>query len=205
MDNALQITDLQLDLLKELANIGVGNAATSLSQMLNGERINMEVPEVAVVPLQEVPESVSTSEEAPVGAVYFTTRESELDLVFLFVLPMDSIMLLVKRLIPGSESGVLGEMERSLILELGNIVTGSYLNALSFMTNLSLLPSPPNLALDMAGAIIGTVIGETSQVDDHLILLKTVIRTADDAIEGNVLILPDFGSLKKIFSLLGAG
>ena len=191
MDNALQITDLQLDLLKELANIGVGNAATSLSQMLNGERINMEVPEVAVVPLQEVPESVSTSEEAPVGAVYFTTRESELDLVFLFVLPMDSIMLLVKRLIPGSESGVLGEMERSLILELGNIA-GSYLNA-PFLYDKFMSPAvsaEPGLTWP-APLLDGY--RETSQVDDHLILLKTVIRTADDAIEGNVLIPPISG------------
>ena len=197
-----KISKNKLDVLKELANIGVGNALTSLSQMLNDEKVEMDVPVATLALLQDVPDQLGGA-ELPVVGIYIESH-GDINLTILFVLSMESAASLIANLLPGSQ-GEFDELGLSALTEVGNILTASYLNALSFMTNLSLLPSPPNLALDMAGAIIGTVIGETSQVDDHLILLKTVIRTEDDAIEGNVLILPDFGSFKKIFSLLGAG
>jgi len=95
------------------------------------------------------------------------------------------------------------DMERSLLMELGNIVTASYLNALSFMTGLTIHATPPKLGVDMAGAILGTVIAETKNVEDYLILLKTELEIAYDGIEGSILILPDSGSLGKFFTCLG--
>ena len=216
-----QVNEVHLDTLRELANIGVGNAATALSKMLGEETINMKVPQVAVEQLQEVPEHLGDPED-PVSGVYFEAynRDEDITLIFLFVLPLDSVNHLIHKLLPqgkgchesafngenadASEDALdMGEMELSMLMEVGNIVAGGYLSALSFMTNLTLLSSPPQMAVDMSGAIVGTVIAETRLVDEYLILLKTTIHSEHHALEGNVLILPDEGSLNRIFKLLG--
>jgi len=207
-----RVNQARMDMLKELANIGVGNAATSLSQMLEEARVDMEVPEVKLEELQEVPEHLGDPESA-VGGVYFEAQstEEDINLVCLFVLPLDSVKYLILKLLPGWASDAsdidvsadMGEMEISMLREVGNIVAGGYLSALSFITGLTFLPSPPQLAVDMSGAIVGAVIAETRLVDDKLILLKTTIHSAQHSIEGNVLILPDEGSLERIFKLMG--
>lgn len=191
----------QLDLLKELANIGMGNAVTALSVMLNNQRIHMQVPEVKVVALQDVPESFGDP-ESPVAATYCQADCEHLGLVVLFVLPLIAAEKTVVKIMPGG-SGEMGEMERSVLMELGNIITGSYLSALSFMTNLTFNVSTPHLGIDMAGAILGTVIAETLMEEDYLILLKTMLEVEDEEIEGSVLILPDSGSLPTFFENLG--
>ena len=195
------ISLLQMDLLKELANIGVGNAVTSLSVMLNNQRIHMQVPEVKVVALQDAPESFGDP-ESPVAATCCQAQGDHFGLVVLFVLPLKSAENMVFKIMPGG-SGELGAMERSILMELGNIITGSYLSALSFMTGLTFNASTPSLGIDMAGAVLGTVIAESAAAEDYLILLKTMLNVEGEEIEGSVLILPDSGSLPMLFEKLG--
>ncbi len=215
MEEKPRVDQERLDMLRELANIGIGSATTSLSEMLQDEKIMMDVPQVEVEVLQEVPEKLGDPENMVAG-VYFEAQcpEEEINLVLLFVLSMESVKNLIKRLLPDSslegynfEAGEIGEMELSMVREVGNIVAGSYLNALSFVTNLTFMSTPPQLAMDMTGAIVATVIAETRMVDDELILLKTEIHSAEEvlegAIEGNVLILPDEGAMVRIFNLMG--
>lgn len=195
-----RINASRLDVLKELANIGVGNAVTSLSQMLGEEKINMEVPIATLLPLQDLPDSLGGA-ELPVAGIYIEAQ-GDVRLTILFALPLKSASNLVTSLIPGA-TGELDDMGISALMEVGNILTSSYLNAISFMTNLKLMPTPPEIAVDMAGAIISTVIAESRVIDDEVVLLKTRLNTADSQIEGNILILPDYGALDLIFSLLG--
>ncbi len=202
MDSSNIISEAQQDLLKELANIGVGNAVTALSSMLDDERIDMEVPVVKVAPLQDVPDSFGDPENL-VSATFCEADCPSFGLVLVFVMPLEAAQNMIARIMPDSP-GSLDEMERSLLMELGNIITGSYLSALSFMTGLTFQASPPRLGIDMAGAVLGTVIAETKTVDDQLILLKTCLNVKSDGIEGSVLILPDSGSLQTLFDHLGA-
>lgn len=190
----------ELDVLKELANIGVGNAVTSLSQMLSGEKINMDVPAAFLLPLQDVP-AMLEGEETAVAAIYIEGK-GDVDLTILFILSLESATNLIAALIPGSR-GDFDAMGISVLMEVGNILTASYLNALSFMTNLRLLASPPEVAVDMAGAIISTVLAETRMTEDELVLLKTSLHTRQTRIEGSILILPAKGALEKIFEILG--
>ncbi len=195
------ISEEQQDLLKELANIGVGNAVTALSSMLEDQKINMEVPEVKVAPLQDVPDSFGNPENL-VAATYCEAECPVMGLVLVLVLPFEAAQAMVEKILPdnGSDNN---EMAQSLLMELGNIITGSYLSALSFMTGLTFQASPPKLGIDMAGAVMGTVIAETKTVDDQLILLKTELNVEQDGIDGSVLILPDSGSLQTLFKHLG--
>ena len=170
-----------LDLLKELANIGVGNAVTALSAMLDDQKVSMRVPVVKVAPLQEVPESFGDPEDM-VTATYCEADCALLGLVVLFVLPLKAAENIVARLLPGSAL-TMDEMERSLLMELGNIITGSYLSALSFITGFTFNASPPRLGIDMAGAVLGTVIAETKTVEDSLIIMHTTIEVEGEDIE----------------------
>jgi len=190
----------KFDVLKELANIGVGNALTSLSKMLNEEKVEMNVPEATLAPLQDVPDLLGGA-ELPVAGIYIESH-GDIGLTILFVLSMDSAYKLISTLMPDSQ-GELDEMGLSALLEVGNILTGSYLNALSMMTDSRMLPSPPKIAVDMSGAIISTVIAEARIVDDEVVILKTSMNSLQSNISGHILILPDRGSLKKIFTLLG--
>ena len=196
------ISENQQDLLKELANIGVGNAVTALSSMLGDQRIDMDVPVVTVAPLQDVPDSFGDPENL-VAATFCEADSDSFGLVVVLVLPFEAAQKMIAKIMPDHASET-DEMERSLLMELGNIITGSYLNALSFMTGLTFHASPPRLGIDMAGAILGTVSAETKTVDDQLILLKTELTVEHDGIDGSVLILPDSGSLNTLFEHLGA-
>lgn len=197
-----KIDSNRLDALKELANIGVGNAVTSLSQMLSGERVEMDVPVALLVPLQDISQFLGGDETTVVG-VYIETA-GDLSLTILFVLSLDSAANLISALFPGS-SGAFDEMGLSVLMEVGNILTASYLNAISIMTDLQLLSTPPEVATDMAGAIISTVLAEAGVIDDQVVLLKTSLKARQTRIEGSVLILPDAGALEKIFIILGLG
>ena len=190
----------RLDVLKELANIGLGNAVTSLSQMLEEQKINMDVPVATVVPLQEVPEFLGGG-DTPVAGIYIQST-GDVRMTILFVLSMDSASNLVSTLMPGV-GGKLDEMGLSALLEVGNILTAAYLNAIATMTDLLLNSSPPEIALDMAGAIITAVMAQAHMIDDEILLMRTTLNTVNSQIEGNILILPDYGELEKIFRLLG--
>ncbi len=202
MSSSELISNEQQDLLKELANIGVGNAVTALSSMLGDQPIDMAVPVVKVTPLQDVPDSFGDP-ESTVAASFCEADCPALGLVLVFVLPLDAAENMINKMLPeGSDNSE--EMKQSVLMELGNIITGSYLSALSFMTNLTFNASPPRLGIDMAGAILGTVIAETKTVDDQIILLKTELAIESEGIQGSVLILPDSGSLITLFEYLGA-
>lgn len=169
--------------------------------MLDNEKIDMSVPVVKVAPLQDVPDSFGNPENL-VTATFCEAECPEFGLVVVFVMPLEAAQNIIQKILPDS-SGEIGEMESSLLMELGNIITGSYLSALSFMTNLTFNASPPKLGIDMAAAIMGTVIAETKTVDDQLILLNTSLNIESDGIKGGVLILPDSGSLVTLCEQLG--
>jgi len=195
-----KLSENKLDVLKELANIGVGNAITSLSKMLNEEKVEMDVPVATLALLQDIPDLLGGA-ELPVAGIYIESH-GDISLTIIFVLSLESASNLVSTLLPGSR-GEFDEMGLSALIEVGNILTSSYLNALSFMTNLQLLPSPPEIAVDMSGAIISTVMAEAHIVDDEVVLLRTFLNSRESHIAGHILIIPDRGALDKIFTLLG--
>jgi len=151
-EEILNLSLIQLDALKEIGNVGAGNSATALSQLIN-RKIDMTVPQIAIMPLGDVPDVVGGADAMVAGVflrVYGPAPSS-----ILFLLPRDSAFALVDMLM-GREHGTtisLNAMDESALMEIGNILAGAYLNALSHFTKLTLLPSIPSLAIDMAGAI----------------------------------------------------
>ncbi|MEA3320129.1 MAG: chemotaxis protein CheC [Bacillota bacterium] len=200
----------ELDLLKELGNIGAGNAATALSQLLNKE-INMNVPLAKIVSFNEMMELMGGSDR-PVAAV-FLRMEGELSGSLFFVLSLEDATKLINQLIPEKQISVdelsSHELGLSALQELGNIVSAHYLTALSECIGLSVTPSVPEVTIDMVGAIVVTGLLEISQVSDHSIFIDTELtETTDsqvDKTKGHFFLIPYPDSFEKIVAALGEG
>ncbi|MDF2565060.1 MAG: CheC, phosphatase, inhibitor of methylation [Massilibacillus sp.] len=201
-DEILNLSEDQLDALREIGNVGAGNSATALSQIIS-RKIDMSVPKVAIMPLGDVPDVVGGPDAMVVGVflrVYGLAPGS-----VLFLLPRDSAFYLIDMLM-GKERGstkTLDFMDESALMEIGNILAGSYLNALSHFTKLTLLPSIPALALDMAGAILSVVLVQLGQMGDHALVIETEFLSEDDGIRGHFFLIPDPGSLNTILTAVG--
>lgn len=192
----------QLDALREIGNIGAGNSATALSQLIN-RRIEMNVPKVSIVPLEEVPELVGGPETVVVGVFLRVYGKAPSNILFL--MPRDSAFYLVDTLMgkQRGETKALDFMDESALMEIGNILSGAYLNALFNFTQLALLPSIPALAMDMAGAILNVVLVQLGQMGDQALVIETKFISEDDGINGHFFLVPDPGSLETILSAVG--
>ena len=188
-----RLNPLQLDALKELGNIGAGNSATALSQIIS-KKIDMSVPRVKVYSIYEIPELFGGSENIVVGVLLRMFGDMQGSLMFL--LDEESARKLLSDMMLGQEVGNLtDELPMSAMMEVGNIISSSYLNALSFFSNLTIIPSTPAFAYDMAGAILGTILYEVSELSDQVLLIETDFLGNGEAIRGHFFVLPDLPSL----------
>ncbi|MGE5598141.1 MAG: chemotaxis protein CheC [Bacteroidota bacterium] len=195
---------LQLDALTEIGNIGAGHAATVLSQMLK-ERIIITVPRINLLPLAEASEMAGGPETVVVGIYLRVFGDAPGSILFVF--PRSSALQLVDILVgrqPGTTT-LLRDYEQSALKEIGNILTGAFLYALSNFTGLTMLPSVPSYAMDMAGAIVGTVLLEMGTVADHALVIETSFLTKDQDSRGHFLLLPDLGTLDVLLDAIGVG
>ena len=201
-DDVMELTPMQMDALREIGNVGAGNSATALSQIIN-HRIDMNVPEVSIVPLGDVPDLVGGPDAMVVGVFLRVYGEAPGNILFL--LPKDSAFYLVDMLMGKNHGDTqsLDFMDESALMEIGNILSGAYLNALFTMTRLSLLPSIPALAMDMAGAILSVVLIQLGQMGDHALVIETEFLAEDDGIKGHFFLVPDPGSLDIILTAVG--
>ena len=198
MDDIRSLKALQLDALREVANIGAGHAATALSQMIGGT-IMISVPTINVSRLEEVPPQISAPEE-PVAAVLMHML-GDLTGRTLLVFPKPTAARLAALMLrrPGS-SEELGDMEQSAIKEAGNILSSAYMNALSDFMGMMLLPSPPSLAIDMSTAVLTTAYLQFGTDRDYVFCVESefYMTDVDEKLRGFFLLLPGPASLQAI-------
>ena len=188
------------DVLKEIGNIGAGNATTALATMLNC-KVDMSVPQVILVPINHIGDMIGGEEQIMAG-VYLTV-EGDITGSIMFLLEEKSAKHLVSKLMGMPETeGPFTEMDLSALKEVGNIITGSYLNSLSMMTNLKIFPSIPDLAIDMAGAILSVPAIEFGTLGDQILLIQTKFFDEIE-LDGFFILIPDMESYGKILASLG--
>lgn len=205
--NMEELTNQYFDVLKELGNIGAGNATTALAQMI-GCKVDMSVPQVRLLEFQEVGELVGGEEQIMVS-IYLQV-EGDIEGSMMFILKKSSAAHLVNKLMCGmlgideehADEYEFGEIECSAIKEVGNIITGAYLNALSGLTNLKIYPSVPQLGIDMAGALLSVPAIDFGVIGDNILLIQT--QFSDDVeLDGYFIMIPDMESYEKILKSLG--
>ena len=198
-----ELGPLQLDALKEVASIGAGNAATSLSNMLSG-KIEMTVPEVNIMPVDQIPDIMGGAENLIVAML--VEIEGDIEGGVLFALDTNGANRLVE-LLTAQEVDIeenLGELEESALKEIANILTGSNLNAFSKMLDMTIKPDVPSLAYDMAGAILEVCFIELGQVGDYGLVIETEFNSdVAQGINGNFFLIPDPDSLDIMLEKLG--
>jgi len=193
--------EFKLDVLKEVGNIGAGHAATALSRILN-QPVDMSVPTVSLVPFEEIADRVGGSEQVVIAV--FLRVEGDAPGNMFFIIREDSAKRLLRNLLSiESEEGTYSEMELSALNEIGNILAGSYLSSLADFTKLSMAPTVPSLAIDMAGAILSYGLLQFGQMGDAALLIETKFLEGRDTVEGQFFLIPDPESFEKIFRALG--
>ena len=193
---------MQYDVLKEIGNIGAGNATTALSQMVNA-KIDMRVPDVKLLGFQELPNMIGGAENLIIGILF--TLEGQLDGMMLFMMEQESAHHILK-LIMGKNLGGLtefSEMDLSALCEIGNIIAGAYLSSISTLTNMFVGASVPYMAIDMAGAILSVPAIEFGKVGDKALVIKTEFWEDDIEVSGYFVMIPTLESYSKMMASLG--
>lgn len=195
------VNNRYLDILKELGNIGAGNATSAIANML-GIKIDMNVPNIRLMEVSQLGMAVGEEDQTIVGI--FLEVENDIDGSMMFLLDLPSARYLVNKLMMQDvvDDAPFGEMELSALKEIGNIIAGSYLSALSSLTNLVIVPSVPYIAVDMAASILSVPAIEFGQYGDNALLIQTEI-CADVAINGYFILMPEQDSYEKILTSLG--
>lgn len=192
----------KMDVLKEVGNIGAGNAATALSRLLD-KPIDMNVPTVRLIPFEQVADRIGGFEQVVIAV--FLRVEGDAPGNMFFIIEQGSARKLLNHLLSietQSESDYT-EMEFSALSEIGNILAGSYLSSLADFTQLSMSPTVPAIAIDMAGAILSYGLVQYGEMGDSALLIDTTFLEGREELEGHFFLIPDPESFDKIFNALG--
>lgn len=191
--------ELSADILREFGNIGTGNAVTALSQML-GIPVVIEVPNVKFTGYREFYSVLAEAEEIQTGIMVEVL--GELKGMFLFLLN-ESFTMTVLDSVLGKETRTLtglGDMEISLLNELGNIMCGSYIRALSQMMEVEMDVTVPDLCIDMGGAILSVPLSRFIRYSDEVLLIETIFWMEGKSFQGRILFLPEMEALDAILA-----
>lgn len=196
------LNEQHFDILKELGNIGAGNAVTALAKML-GRKVDMMVPKVNLVEFKDIASFVGGPENIIVGIL--VSISGDIQGIMMFLLKMDSAHRLLDIIMKGMETSVEGfnEIECSAIQEIGNIMIGSYLGSLAGLINKVLKPSVPYLSIDMANAILSVPAIEFGKVSDRVLFIESAFEVDMVNVSGYFIMVPDMPSFSNLLKALG--
>ena len=190
------------DILKEISNIGTGNAVTALAAMI-GRQVDIKLPEIQILGYNDVPGLLGDVESVQVGILLDIS--GDIKGMFMFLLS-DSFTKEMIKLLVGKEPDKmtdLDEMDRSAICEIGNIMCCSYINAMSTMTGMTMNVSVPDMCCDMVGAILSVPMIHFANLSDEILFIENQYSLGDLSLVSHILFLPEIESLKKIFDIFG--
>ncbi|TEB04958.1 CheY-P phosphatase CheC [Pelotomaculum schinkii] len=202
MSERIEMSYSHLDVLQEISNIGLGNAATALAELLK-KKVNIAVPHATFLEMEQVFPLVGGLEE--VVACVNLSFDGDVAGTVMYIFAEKSVYKLVDMLL-GQEIGATGELNalgESVIMEIGNILTGSFMNALGSMTGLTMQTSVPLFAFDMMGAILSASLVASGHWDEQVLLIETIFLQNNDQIKGHFFLLPETGALNRLFEALG--
>lgn len=195
------LNSLHFDVLREIGNIGAGNAVTSLSTMLN-KKVDMRVPQVKLLDFKDISSFIGGPENLIIGIL--VGLEGDIDGIMMFLVEQHSARTLLNILFQNSkEETEYDEMELSALKEIGNILSSSYLGSLAALINKSIAPTIPYLSIDMAGAILSVPAIEFGKVSDKVLFIESIFEADAENVSGYFVLVPDPPSFQVILSALG--
>lgn len=196
------LNDMQMDVLREIGNIGSGNAATALSTML-ARQVNISVPTIRILDYNEVVNALGGPETMIVGILL--TLEGDVQGMMMFLLQQNFAHMTLNSLLglDLKDFAEIDEMSYSAMTEVGNIMAGSYVNAIAAMTGLIIDISVPDICIDMAGAILSVPAIHYANISDKIIFIEDEFNNDAESASSHILMIPDVDSLQKIMTNLG--
>jgi chemotaxis protein CheC len=199
----INFSDTQKDALREIGNICAGNAATALSQLLD-RQIKIVVPRIMFLPIEKVPQAVGGNDKLVIGLMLRVLGDLPSNIVFIFS-QRDALVL--ASLLTGkqvSDASVITDMERSALKEVGVILANAYLGALGSFVGLGLVPTVPELIVDMAGAIVDYILIELSCKSEYALLVESEFQEPAAKVTGHFFLIPDPAGLELIIKAIGS-
>jgi chemotaxis protein CheY-P-specific phosphatase CheC len=197
----MDLTDQQMDALRELGNIGAAHAATTLSTMLN-TTIDMNIPDISVIDLSHVHEHISDE----IAAMVLFKIDGELSKggYLLLHVPVKSAIGLVNAMLGMEDlTRPMDEMDESALLEIGNIMVSAFLDGTAGLLNVIMIPSPPGLVIDMPHAALQRIIAmQLEGNDNEVVLFRTELKSSDYSLESDLILLPDRLLLEELIQKL---
>lgn len=196
------MSSMELDIIKEIGSIGSGNAATALSSMLN-TKVKMGIPEVSILEFNEAVLRIGEPEE--LVAAIMVEMSNEISGIMLFVLKEDFAEEIVKRMLGENvvKLAEISEMDSSVLVEIGNIMVSSYINALSQLANVDIQLSVPQMAVNMLGGILSLPMAMFGIESDRIMMIEGKFTMDEKEVSGDILLLPDVTSLNVLMKKLG--
>lgn len=197
-----QLTSMEIDTLREIGSIGTGNAATALSQMLNQE-VRITLPEVRIMEYNEAIEWIGGPEEVTAGVL--VKMSGDVGGIMLSVQKLELVNVVLNTMLGESIDGYehLTELERSAMIEIGNIMISTFINAMSGLADLNIKLTVPAFAVDMQGAILTVPMAEYGGMSNYLMAIGGNFVCNGQEVPCHVLLSPDLRSLDFLLKKLG--
>jgi len=204
VDQYKEFKEMHIDVLREIGNIGSGNAATALSTMLD-RKVDISVPQVRILDYATVTEELGGPEALLAGLLLFLS--GDVTGMIMFLLHKDFAQMVISTL-TGMEPenvGDLDEFSSSAVCEVGNIMAASYVNAIASMTGQVIDISPPDICVDMVGAILSVPAIYFANIGDKIIFIQDEFdkKEGDRRSSSHILMIPETDSLKTLMTKLG--
>lgn len=202
MKSYADMDETSADILKELGNIGTGNAITSLSQMM-GIPLDISSPSVHLAQVQEIYTLLEQAQEVEAGIL--VEIKGEVTGLFLFLLNESFTNIILDKILGEGERNILelDDLEQSLLSELGNIMCGSYIRALSALMDMEIDVSVPGICVDMGGAILSVPLARVMSKSAEILLIENQFHIDNRIFSGRILFFPDPECLEPILKKLG--
>lgn len=192
---------MHIDALREIGNIGSGNAASSLAMMLS-DQIDILVPVVRILDYEQVMEELGGPEQMIVGLLL--CLDGDVNGMIMFLLHQNFANTLLASLIGEADvGGTVDEMSYSALQEVANIMAASYVNAIADLTGFTINVSVPSMCVDMLGAILSVPAIHYANISDKMIFIEDKFHGKDLNAPNHILLIPDVESLDKIMTSLG--
>lgn len=196
------LNEIQLDVLKEIGNIGSGNASTALSAMI-GKEIQIKMPSVRTLGFQEAIDANGSPEDI-VGAILIRLK-GDIQGMILLLIEKDFADIVLAAFFGESNADLLNlsENDQSALSEVGNIMGSAYIGAIATLSGLVIGVDAPRFSADMLGAIMSVPIIEFGEVGDKLLCIDKSIEIDGVSVKSNMLLIPTVDSLDVLFGRLG--
>ena len=201
LKNYEELNEIHIDVLRELGNIGAGNAATALSTILD-EKVEISLPLVRITGFDDAVGALGGAETMTVGVL--VSFFGEADGIIMFLLAMDDAKKITSILVhDNDDDSELNELKLSAIKEIGNILGSSYINSIATMTGLKINVSVPEIAIDMAGALMSVPIIEFGTIGDKVMFIEEIFSGRENNLKSNIIMFAQIDTLKLIMERLG--